>query len=452
MCQGSQAECERTREAASPHRQRFRASASAGVMSFFTAAYRRLSALDLDEIFSYQTTKEVRMIDFRLGMVCNCIRLIVLVYVVGYVFIYKQGYTEEEKSVGHALVDVNGSTYSMLGDKATPWDAIDAVVPALEDGAAFIATTIAVTAGQTIQNATDLNLPCSVATAKAECPAMPPLDYGICGGTHCKNWAWSPSYSETDTANTTVNELVHADRFGVWLRASIQFPSLDAGRIFSTMDVGAPTPYNGGGAPGAAQTASSATSATIGSGGTPAPDYYTVGELLSLAGTSYETVKRTGCTLSVNFLWKCFVDSTAACYPSIQVSRMDLNERRRGFSYQYAHYYRPVAKKDGGTETRDLYTVHGIRLLVSSRGEGRQTSISAIMLQISSAIALLWLSGYAADFLMLHVLPEKKHYRTYKQERTPDFSDLRNKIAEVEGERKKLRDRKNRFAAKLDES
>ena len=53
---------------------------------------------------------------------------------------------------------------------------------------------------------------------------------------------------------------------------------------------------------------------------------------------------------------------------------------------------------------------------------------------------------------MLYILPEKRHYRTYKQERTPDFSDLRNKIAEVEGEKKKLRDRKNRFAAKLDES
>ena len=75
-----------------------------------------------------------------------------------------------------------------------------------------------------------------------------------------------------------------------------------------------------------------------------------------------------------------------------------------------------------------------------------------IMLQISSFIALLFLASYAADFIMLHVLPERKHYRTYKQERTPDFSDLRNKIAEVEGEKKKLGERKNRFAAKLDES
>ena len=46
-----------------------------------------------------------------------------------------------------------------------------------------------------------------------------------------------------------------------------------------------------------------------------------------------------------------------------------------------------------------------------------QISLSAIMLQLSSLIALLWLAGFSADFLMLHVLPERKHYRTYKQAR-----------------------------------
>ena len=160
-------------------------------------------------------------------------------------------------------------------------------------------------------------------------------------------------------------------------------------------------------------------------------------------------MKESGCTLSVALLWSCFVDSAATCTPSVLVQRMDLNERRRGFSYQYSHNYRPTA---GGKETRDLYTVRGVRLLFTSRGIGKKVSLSAIMLQISSGIALLWLANFAADFLMLHVLPERKHYRTYKQERTPDFSDLRNKIAEVEGEKKKLRDRKNRFAAKLDDS
>ena len=90
--------------------------------------------------------------------------------------------------------------------------------------------------------------------------------------------------------------------------------------------------------------------------------------------------------------------------------------------------------------------------MISSLGKGKRVSLAAIMLQISSGIALLWLAGATADFLILYILPEKRHYRTYKQERTPDFSDLRNKIAEVEGEKKKLRERKNRFAAKLDET
>ena len=89
---------------------------------------------------------------------------------------------------------------------------------------------------------------------------------------------------------------------------------------------------------------------------------------------------------------------------------MDLNERRRGFEYQYANYYRPA---QAGLETRDLYTVRGVRcatalsarrlhqshshprviwrsLLLSSRGEGKRVSISAIMLQVC-ALVQRWL-------------------------------------------------------------
>ena len=34
-------------------------------------------------------------------------------------------------------------------------------------------------------------------------------------------------------------------------------------------------------------------------------------ELLQLAGTSYETVKTTGCTLAITFNWDCFVDGAS---------------------------------------------------------------------------------------------------------------------------------------------
>ena len=158
--------------------------------------------------------------------------------------------------------------------------------------------------------------------------------------------------------------------------------------------------------------------------------------------------KSTGCVLAVSFYWECFVDG-GTCNPTVQVQRLDINPLRNGFFYQFANYYRMTSS---APQYRDLNTVKGVRMLISSRGVGKKISISAIMLQVSSLIALLWLANFFSDILMLHVLPERKHYRTYKQERTPDFSDLRNKIAEVEGEKKKLRERKNRFSNKYFES
>ena len=464
--------------------------------AFFTSIYRQVTALDLDEIFSYQTTKEVRMLDRRLGMVNWLIKALVLVYVIGYVFIWREGYTEIEKSVGHVISQVNGTTYSQYNGQVQPWDAIDVVQPALENGAAFIATTVYLTPGQTVGDGAN---PMRRCTADSECTqaGTNPLNYGRCTNNFCQERTWIPAYSPDDRVATSVYELQTADRLGVWLKSSIQFPTLDATRVFSTIGAVSRTRYVAG---AVTEVSDSAASTTLGDGVALPPDYFTIAELLSLAQTcartphppllssplssllspptavphltptacraprsprlapprrrvwphsSYDTVRQTGCTLSVSFMWSCFVDASSTCAPTIQVTRLDVNERRRGFEYQYAHYYRPTA---GGPSTRDLHTVKGVRILLSSRGEGKKISISAIMLQISSMIALLWLANFAADFLMLHVLPERKHYRTYKQERTPDFSDLRNKIAEVEGEKKKLRDRKNRFAAKLDES
>ena len=46
--------------------------------------------------------------------------------------------------------------------------------------------------------------------------------------------------------------------------------------------------------------------------------------------------------------------------------------------YQYANYYR---MSDTSPQQRDLYTVKGVRLLLSSRGVGKKVSLSAIMLQ-----------------------------------------------------------------------
>jgi hypothetical protein len=450
---------------------------------FVGATLRRLSAIDMDELFSYNTKKEVRMLDRRLGYLCWSVRLLVWGYIVGYVFIANEGYTQQEMAHGHVLTSVEGSTFSMTRSGARSWDAVDASRPSLENGALFVATQVLHTQHQIMGNCTSPTKKCSL---DADCEKRPPLAEGICSAGMCWEMQWCPAQSETGSDLTDIHSLEGSDGFTIWFKAAIQFTSLDAQRIFSTMAEHFPVRY-------AAPASKAATAAAMrsmrqveatgdGRGGqaggksnvrlidTPTaqqagegvampdshdhtahpdqPNQFAVRDLLELAGTTYEMVKQTGCILSISLEWNCYVDDVADCVPTVHVQRLDLSEFSRGFSYETADHY---TQAPGDPGMRDLYTYRGVRLLLSSRGVGKKVSLAAIMLQVSSLIALLWLANYAADMTMLHVLPERKHYRTYKQERTPDFSDLRNKIAEVEGEKKKLRERKNRFAAKLDD-
>lgn len=72
----------------------------------------------------------------------------------------------------------------------------------------------------------------------------------------------------------------------------------------------------------AVEVSGSDTSKTLGAKGstTMPPDYFSLGQLLDLAGTSYESVKATGATLSVSFIWTCFVDAARDCAPQLQVT------------------------------------------------------------------------------------------------------------------------------------
>ena len=60
---------------------------------------RRLQTVDLDEVFCYHTVKEVRMLDRRLGYLCWTIRILIASYVIGYVFIAQEGYSQQELAV-----------------------------------------------------------------------------------------------------------------------------------------------------------------------------------------------------------------------------------------------------------------------------------------------------------------------------------------------------------------
>ena len=207
---------------------------------FVGATLRRLSAIDMDELFSYNTKKEVRMLDRRLGYLCWSVRLLVWGYIVGYVFIANEGYTQQEMAHGHVLTSVEGSTFSMTRSGARSWDAVDASRPSLENGALFVATQVLHTQHQIMGNCTSPTKKCSL---DADCEKRPPLAEGICSAGMCWEMQWCPAQSETGSDLTDIHSLEGSDGFTIWFKAAIQFTSLDAQRIFSTMAEHFPVRY-----------------------------------------------------------------------------------------------------------------------------------------------------------------------------------------------------------------
>ena len=47
-------------------------------------------------------------------------------------------------------------------------------------------------------------------------------------------------------------------------------------------------------------------------------------------------------------------------------------------------------------------------------------------------LALVPIAGTIADTIMTNVFAERRHYQEYKNEMTPDFSDVRAKVEQLE--------------------
>ncbi len=107
------------------------------------------------------------------------------------------------------------------------------------------------------------------------------------------------------------------------------------------------------------------------------------------------------------------------------------------FGIQWASYHQ--VRDASGPEViqqRDLHSATGLRLVFSSRGSGRRVDLYACMLQLFMALALLPVAGMIADAIMQNVFAERRHYREYKMEVTPDFSDVRAKVEQLEKQTK----------------
>lgn len=343
---------------------------------------------DLDEVFCYDTNKEVRVLDRRLGLIYYCTLGMVLAYVVIYCQIVMEQYLEEEKSNGFMLSKViNPSFANITEGTGIPFDVFESITNPGESGALFIPTRVIATRGQKQSGfCPNKAYKCeSAADCTDEFMSTPPE----CNGGRCVRRGWCPP-EELGGPNTEMFK-IDAESYKVWFQGKVMFHQLDA---------------------------------TVGNTEQTEPrvqgrnkNTYWMHDILRMGRASIEQVWKEGAVLSVQNIFKCnlMMDEADACTTKLEVGLID---KQTGYNYKNNVY-----RKEKGEVVRDSYHLYGIRLVIFSTGVGSRPSFSQIVLQCSQAIALLGCAATCADMFLQYVVPERKHYIEEKIKTTEDFGD-----------------------------
>jgi len=156
---------------------------------------------------------------------------------------------------------------------------------------------------------------------------------------------------------------------------------------------------------------------------TPGFNLWSMDQMVQLAGTTFDDIKRDGAILLVTVEFDCDFDHGDRCVPNFHFDRIDTTTQlSKGFNFRYPRYYwiedgsvtnSPVS---GRRLYRDLHKVYGLRVIFLVAGQGAKFSIVPLVISLASGLALLSVASVVCDFLALYVLPEKKIYMQHKYE------------------------------------
>jgi len=338
--------------------------------------------LDWDSVFAYDTVKEVRVLDRRLGGVYYVVLGMVLFYVIIFVMIIKKQYEDMEKSNGFVMTKVVNPSYA---NDTIPFDVFDAVVNPGESGALFIPTRVLVTKGQSQSGSCEHpGYPCKT---DADCDDGTELTEKKCSNEMCVRRGWCPA--EKTGAETTTVYKVDAEKFDLWFQGKVLFHKFmtDIGNTGDT----APVYY-------------------------PSPDANTfpMHDIMRMASVKMEDVWKDGAVMLISMIFDCKLADNY-CNTWIESSVVD---SRTGFNFKKNYYY-----EENGEMKRDSYWFYGIRMINIATGIGRVASVAQVVLQFSQAIALLGCAGAVADVFLQYIVPERNHYIAEKVIETEDFGE-----------------------------
>ena len=354
------------------------------------------------------------------GLLYYSILAVVFAYVVGFTLVAKKGYQATVPAVGSIALKVKGiaSRPSPPGSNAPPelWDASDLTV--YDATSVFVATNIMRTEqARGVCPGTHEDEACALPSgrhegeASTECregavsrsgaqtgrcvPASFSLgDEEMTRGA-CEVRGWCPGEPDADA----LAPLENVGNFTVFLRTDVRFPGM-RDKFGRTFDV---TNANG-------------TEPTLGW------NLFTLDEILTMGGVSYEDVKATGADLQMNIYYDCDLDNALeACVPRMPFEVMRIDTADSSLSHGYNARWLSAVMGDGpkaskGTkfdenaDTRALVKASGPRIRVSITGVGRRFDLEQLTTVVGAGVALMGVATAVVDVLLLYVLPKRAKY------------------------------------------
>ncbi|XP_072523445.1 P2X purinoceptor 1 isoform X2 [Salminus brasiliensis] len=356
--------------------------------------------------FEYETPRQVLVRNRRVGIVCRLIQLGVLVYIIGWVFIYEKGYQTEDTAIGSVFTKMKGVAYTEISGEKRVWDVSDYVYPDQGDESFVVMTNFIITMGQT--QSTCPELPDGKNTCNSDEDCMKG-QFKRTGNGHmtgkcvnttktCEIMSWCPI--EDDRQIPDPPRLLAAENYTLFIKNSITFPEFNV--IRSNLVEGVDQSY--------------IKTCLFDPEKDPLCPIFRLGDVVRLSGFSFPQIARVGGAIGILIDWECNLDlSIQKCIPKYRFhglygsSEGDSGQASVGYNFRKAKYY--VEDK---VEKRTLMKVFGLRIDIIVHGLARKFDIIPTLTAIGSGVGIFGVATVVCDLVLLYLLPKRDFYKNMK--------------------------------------
>ncbi|XP_041864651.1 P2X purinoceptor 1 isoform X2 [Melanotaenia boesemani] len=357
-----------------------------------------------DFLFEYETPRQVLVRNRRVGVVCRLIQLGVLVYIIGWVFIYEKGYQSTDTAISSVFTKMKGVGYTNVSGKERVWDVADYVFPSQGDSSFVVMTNYIITEGQAMGKCPELKGNCSTHADCEEGRFKRTGDghmTGVCvkATNTCEVLAWCPVENDEEIPDPPL--LMSAENYTLFIKNSVTFPLFGVTR--SNLVEGINSNY--------------ISNCLYHPNDYPLCPIFKLGDIVKLSDFNFTKIALQGGAIGIVVDWTCNFDwDVKHCKPEYRFHglygnphEMDKARASLGYNFRYAKHY-----VENTVPKRTLIKVFGIRIDIIVQSLARKFDIIPTLTAIGSGVGIFGVATVVCDLVLLYLLPKREFYKNMK--------------------------------------